>query len=64
MVLPGMVKRRRGAVVNIGTAVSIFGSGALYSVYAGSKVRPPSKAIVFLLLGLRVAHLCCQECAW
>ena len=37
-VLPGMVERKRGAIVNIGSgAVSIVPSDLLYSVYAATK---------------------------
>ena len=40
LVLPGMLKRRRGAIVNIGSAAAtVAPSGALYSVYAGTKVQ-------------------------
>ena len=38
MVIPGMVKRKRGAIVNIGSgAASVIPSDPLYSVYAGTK---------------------------
>jgi 17beta-estradiol 17-dehydrogenase / very-long-chain 3-oxoacyl-CoA reductase len=37
-VLPGMVERKRGAIVNIGSgAASVVPSDPLYSVYAATK---------------------------
>uniref|UniRef100_A0A7S3E5Q6 Very-long-chain 3-oxoacyl-CoA reductase n=1 Tax=Chloropicon laureae TaxID=464258 RepID=A0A7S3E5Q6_9CHLO len=37
-VLPGMVKRKRGAIINIGSgAATVLPSDPLYSVYAGTK---------------------------
>ena len=39
LVLPGMKARKRGAVVNIGSAAAtVAPSGPLYAVYAGTKV--------------------------
>ncbi|KAK9822366.1 hypothetical protein WJX81_002026 [Elliptochloris bilobata] len=39
LVLPGMKQRRRGAIVNIGSAVAtIAPAGPLYAVYAGTKM--------------------------
>ena len=39
IVLPGMKERRKGAIVNIGSAAAtVAPSGPLYSVYAGTKV--------------------------
>ena len=39
LVIPGMEKRRRGAIVNIGSAAStLLPAGPLLSVYAGTKV--------------------------
>ena len=39
LVLPGMKERRRGAIVNIGSAAAtVAPSGPLYAVYAGTKV--------------------------
>lgn len=41
IVLPGMKERRRGAIVNIGSAAAtVAPSGPLYCVYAGTKVIP------------------------
>lgn len=38
IVIPGMLKRRRGAIVNIGSAAgTVLPSDPLYSIYAGSK---------------------------
>lgn len=38
MVLPGMLKRKRGAIVNIGSgSASVLPSDPLYALYAGSK---------------------------
>ena len=39
IVLPGMKERRKGAIVNIGSAAAtVAPSGPLYCVYAGTKV--------------------------
>lgn len=39
IVLPGMKERKKGAVVNIGSAAAtVAPSGPLYAVYAGTKV--------------------------
>ena len=39
IVLPGMKERRKGAIVNIGSAAAtVAPSGPLYAVYAGTKV--------------------------
>ena len=39
LVIPGMAKRRRGAIVNIGSAAStLLPAGPLLSVYAGTKL--------------------------
>ena len=39
LVIPGMAKRRRGAIVNIGSAAStLLPAGPLLSVYAATKV--------------------------
>lgn len=39
IVLPGMKQRKRGAIVNIGSAAAtVAPSGPLYAVYAGTKV--------------------------
>jgi short-subunit dehydrogenase len=38
LVLPGMKERKRGAIVNIGSAAAtVAPSGPLYAVYAGTK---------------------------
>ena len=40
LVLPGMKQRRRGAIINIGSAVAtIAPCGPLYAVYAATKAR-------------------------
>ena len=40
IVLPGMKQRKKGAIVNIGSAAAtVAPSGPLYAVYAGTKVR-------------------------
>jgi short-subunit dehydrogenase len=39
IVLPGMKERKKGAIVNIGSAAAtVAPSGPLYAVYAGTKV--------------------------
>lgn len=39
IVLPGMKQRKKGAIVNIGSAAAtVAPSGPLYAVYAGTKV--------------------------
>ena len=54
IVLPGMKKRKRSAIVNIGSAAAtVAPSGPLYAVYAGTKVTFTS--IPFL-------RLACLKC--
>jgi 17beta-estradiol 17-dehydrogenase / very-long-chain 3-oxoacyl-CoA reductase len=38
LVIPGMLKKRRGAIVNVGSgAATVLPSDPLYAVYAGTK---------------------------
>jgi hypothetical protein len=40
IVIPGMKTRKKGAIVNIGSAAAtVAPSGPLYAIYAGTKVR-------------------------
>ena len=64
LVLPGMKARKRGAIVNIGSAAAtVAPSGPLYAVYAGTKARAASALPVCLLHGaLWVRTACLQGC--
>ena len=60
IVLPGMKERRRGAIVNIGSAAAtVAPSGPLYCVYAGTKVISQT-AVVPTTRGCR--SQCWQTC--
>jgi 17beta-estradiol 17-dehydrogenase / very-long-chain 3-oxoacyl-CoA reductase len=55
LVLPGMVKKRAGAVVNIGSAASVLECGnPMYSVYSASKayVDALSRSLYYELKGI------------
>ena len=50
IVLPGMKQRKRGAIVNIGSAAAtVAPSGPLYAVYAGTKVSFSTRHPLHLL---------------